>query len=162
MAVILKLIHVLLGFWFVTGLLARNLTLSRAARLDDVRVIRGLVDQAGRFEQLMVRPGSMALLVFGLLTAWAQGWPILGFLQGGSTNWLLASIVLYVSMIPLIALVFLPRGKIFEAALSEATAQGQVTPVLTSAFQDRAVASAHTYELIATALVIVLMVTKPF
>jgi hypothetical protein len=104
----------------------------------------------------------MALLVFGLFTAWAQGWPILGFLQGGSTNWLLVSIVLYVSMIPLIALVFLPRGKTFEAALNEATAQGQLTAALSNAFQDRAVANAHTYELIATALVIVLMVTKPF
>jgi hypothetical protein len=162
LAALLKLGHVLLAFWFVAGLLARNLILSRAGKMMDVKIVQALVDQAGRFERLMVRPGSLSLFLFGLLTAWAQGWPVLGFLQGGTTNWLLASIVLYVSMVPIIPLIFLPRGKVFEAALEGATAQGTVTSTLTAAFQDRVVARAHAYELMATTLVVILMVTKPF
>ena len=162
LAIILKLAHVLAAFWFVSGLLARNMTMSRAAQITDVDGIRTLVGSAGRFERLMVRPGSLVVFLIGLLTAWAQGWPVLGFLQGGMVNWVLVSIVLYLSMLPIIPLIFLPRGKIFEAALDDALAQGHVTPALTAAFHDKVVARAHTYELIATTLVIILMVTKPF
>ncbi len=161
-ATLLKLLHVLTAFWLVTGLLARNMTMSRAAKTSEVRSVRVLVENAGRFEMAMVRPGSLVVFLFGLFTAWAQGWPVLGFLQGGATNWLLVSIVLYLSTIPVIPLIFLPRGKIFETALHEAEAQGQVTPALTSAFHDKVVARAHAYELAATTVVIILMVTKPF
>jgi hypothetical protein len=37
-----------------------------------------------------------------------------------------------------------------------------VTLALTAALHDKVAARAHTYELIATTLVIILMVTKPF
>jgi len=47
-------------------------------------------------------------------------------------------------------------------ALAEAQERGEVTPELTAAFNDRAVAFARNYELAVIALIIVLMVTKPF
>jgi hypothetical protein len=55
-----------------------------------------------------------------------------------------------------------PRGKVFEAALGDAATVGEVTPALRAAFADRAVAGARWYERIVVAVVIVLMVTKPF
>jgi hypothetical protein len=63
---------------------------------------------------------------------------------------------------PLVPLVFLPRGKVFDAALADAEAAGEVTPALTAAFHDPAVAAARWYELGVVAAIIVLMVTKPF
>ena len=102
------------------------------------------------------------MLGLGLLAAWRGGWPILGFLQGGSANWILVSLVLYLTLVPLILWVFLPRGRVFEGALRDALAEGRVTPALRAAFADPVVAAAHAWELIAIVLVIALMVTKPF
>jgi uncharacterized membrane protein len=158
---ILKLIHVLSAFWFVAGLLGRAFALETARRAGNMPTVQTLVQLAGRFEFLMVRPGSLLLLAGGMVTAWVEGWAILGFLQGGASNWVLVSLVLYLSTLPLILVVFLPRGRVFEAALQEAVAQGGVTPRLTAAFADPAVAAAHNYEWIIVAIIIVLMVLKP-
>ena len=65
-------------------------------------------------------------------------------------------------MIPIIIFVFMPRGKVFGKALEDATTRGTVTADLTAAFHDRVVSIAHGYELAVTAIVIVLMVMKPF
>ena len=50
----------------------------------------------------------------------------------------------------------------FEQALADAKERREVTPELTAAFHDRAVAFARNYELAVIAFIIVLMVTKPF
>jgi len=157
-----KLLHILTAFWFVGGLLGRAFALSAARRAAQVPTVAALVQLAGRFENLMVRPGSLLILAVGLLAAWAGGWPVLGFLQGGTSNWVLVSLVLYLTSIPLVIAVFLPRGRVFEAALQEALAQGSVTPRLTAAFDDRAVAAGHVYEWVLVAVIIGLMVLKPF
>ena len=158
---ILNLLHVLSGFVFVSGLVGRGLALRDAARADEIHAVAALVRLAGRFEAL-VRAPSIVVLGLGLLAAWRGGWPILGFLQGGSVNWVLVSLVLYLSLVPLIVWVFLPRGRVFELALQEAVAAGRVTPALREAFADPVVAAAHAWELVAITLVIALMVTKPF
>jgi hypothetical protein len=77
-------------------------------------------------------------------------------------NWLLVSLVLYLSLVPLIVGVFLPRGRVFDRVLQDARAQGRVTPALAVAFADPVVAAAHAWELLVIGLVIALMVTKPF
>ncbi len=157
----LNLLHVLTAFWLVSGMVGRGVALQEAARAADVRAVEALVRLAGRFER-MVRVPSIAVLVFGLLTAWRQGWPILGFLEGGRINWVLASLVLYLSLVPLVVLVLLPRGRVFERALRDALTQGRVTPALTAAFRDRAVSAARAWELLVVALLVWLMVAKPF
>jgi hypothetical protein len=158
MASALKLIHVFVAFWFVAGLIGRGITLGRARSSDDIRDVATLVDAAGRFEKLMVIPASIGVLVTGLITRWAQGGPF----TGHGSWWVLAALLVFLTQIPLVPLVFLPRGKIFEAALEDAKRRGTTTPELASAFRDRAVAAAHTYELITVAVVIWLMVLKPF
>ena len=72
------------------------------------------------------------------------------------------SLILYLSNIPFIPLVFLPRGRVFERALVHARARGAVTPELSAAFRDGAVAFARAYEMVTIAAIVVLMVTKPF
>ena len=88
---ILNLLHVLTGFLLVSGIVGRGLALRDAARADEIHTVAALVRLGGRFEAL-VRAPSIALLALGLLAAWRGGWPILGFLQGGSANWILVSL----------------------------------------------------------------------
>jgi hypothetical protein len=100
----------------------------------------------------------MLVLAFGLLAWWTEKLP----LWGTGARWVTVSLIAFASMIPLVPLVFLPRGKDFDAARADAEAAGHVTPALTAAFHDPAVAAARWYELGVVAFVIVLMVTKPF
>ena len=100
----------------------------------------------------------MAVFAFGLLTMWAQG----RSLTGDGNGWLLVSVLVFLSMIPLVPLIFLPRGRVFEAALEAARAKGTVTPELIAAFGDPMVAFARIYEAVVVAVVVALMVVKPF
>jgi hypothetical protein len=121
LALLLKVLHVLTAIWFISRLLGRWVALGQVARSDNIHTTYALTDLVGRFERTMVIPGSLILLVTGLLTAWAQKHPLLGFLQDTSTNWLLVSLMLYLSTIPLILWVFLPRGRRFVQALDQAS-----------------------------------------
>jgi uncharacterized membrane protein len=158
----MKFLHVITAFAFIGGLVGRTVTMWQASKSSDVQMVRTLVHVAGYFERLMVIPGSLAVLGFGLITAWLQRWPLLGALGGSSSNWLLVSTLIYLTMIPMIIFVFVPRGKIFGKALEEAVALGTVTSVLNAAFHDRAVGIAHVYEWLTTIIITFLMVAKPF
>jgi uncharacterized membrane protein len=153
-----QLLHVLSAFWFVTGLVGRDVVLGRARDADDVERVASFVATAGPFERLMVIPGSFAVLLFGILTWWAEHLP----LWGQDNRWVTVSLVLFATTVPLVPLVFLPRGKVFEGALSSAVAERRMTPELRAALRDPAVAAARVYEKVVVALVIALMVTKPF
>lgn len=120
-----------------------------------------LLRAASAFERIVV-PTSVAVQVLGLLTAWSLGYPLLGSLQGGRDNWLPVSLLLYLSTVPLVPLVFLPKGRRFDAAMDEATTLGRVTPALVAAFGDPVVRAAHLYELGALIVVLVLMLARPF
>ena len=161
-AILMKLLHVGAAFWFITGLFARNLTLTQMGRTTDIQVFQGLVQLAGRFENGGVIPGSLAVLAVGVLTAWAQGWPAAGLLPAAGSGWLFVSLVLYVTLFPIVPLIFLPRGRVFEAALDKAVAAGSVTAELKAALNDRVVALSHAYEMLVVAVIVALMVTKPF
>jgi hypothetical protein len=65
---VIKAVHVLIGFWFVAGLVGRGVTLERARRTRDLGTMGELLTVAGVFDRLMVIPGSVAVLVAGLLT----------------------------------------------------------------------------------------------
>ena len=154
----MQLLHVIAAFAFVAGLVGRGLILGAARRADDLPKIRTLLHASEPFERHLVRTGSMLVLVFGILAWWAEELP----LWGTGTRWVTISLIAFATMIPLVPLVFLPRGKVFDAALADAEAAGEVTPALTAAFHDPAVAAARWYELGVVAAIIVLMVTKPF
>ena len=60
-----------------------------------------------------------------------------------------------------LALPFIPRGRAFEAAMTDARAKGIVTPALRAAWRDSAVAFARRYEIVTIAIIVALMVLKP-
>jgi hypothetical protein len=152
-----KLLHLGLAFLFVAGLVGRWVLLHRAARADTVEVAYRLSEAAGPFERLVIW-GSFAVPLAGLLTAAVQGYPWLGL----TTGWMLASFVLLLTMFPSVPLVFIPRGRIFAAEMESARTAGAITPGLRAAFQDRMVAAARYYEVVAVAVIVALMVLKPF
>jgi hypothetical protein len=162
LAAFLKFLHVAAAMWMVTGIIGRTVVLAKAGRSADIHEVRTLLPLSTIFEKSMVIPGSSAVLIAGLVTAWAEGWPVLGFIQGGSANWVLAALLLYLTTIPLIIFVFTPRGKVFEAAFQEAVKQERITSELSMAFNDPAVRAAHRYELAILVVIVALMVLKPF
>ena len=155
------LAHALAGVLFFAGLIGRWIALDQASKADDVRDMRAMLGVSARFERMVI-VGSLVVFVLGIAAAVARGLPLLGPLQGEGANWLFVSLLLFVSIIPLVPLVFVPRGRLFDAALESATAAGQVTPELRSAFHDPVVRAAHVYELGVVTIVLVLMLAKPF
>jgi hypothetical protein len=152
-----KLLHVAIAIVFVAGLIGRWILLRRAATATDPEVAFQLAHAAGPFEQIVIRGGPW-LIGAGLLTAWAQGYPWLGL----TTGWMLASVLLLLTTIPPVPMVFLPKGKVFEAELAAARQQGVMTAGLQAAFADRSVAMARRWEFVIIGLVVALMVLKPF
>jgi hypothetical protein len=152
-----KLLHVAIAIVFISGMIGRWLLLRRAAAATDPESAALLAHAAAPFEQIVIRGGPL-ILAAGLLTAWAQGYPWLGL----TTGWMLTSVILLLSPLPFVPLVFLPRGRIFDEELEAARSQGVITPGLQAAFADPMVALARRWELASVALVVVLMVLKPF
>jgi uncharacterized membrane protein len=158
----LKFLHIVAVIICVGGLFARQLVRAQAKKTNDIRLFATYNQAAGKIESSMVIPGMMAILVLGIILALIGDYPILGFLQGASTNWLLVSNLLILGSIVIVPTVFIPRGKKFEPVLEDALAQGQITPELRTAMDDRVVNLAHRYEEISVIVVTALMVLKPF
>jgi hypothetical protein len=154
-------VHALVAVLFVAGLVGRWMILGSAARATELPAMKTLAAAAGPFERIVI-VGSMLVMLLGLVAAFVAGRSVLGPLTGGSVDWLFVSLLLYISIIPLVPLVFLPRGRIFEAAMAEADAAGRVTPALRAAWADPVVRAAHLYELTVVTIVLILMLSKPF
>src|SRR5262245_63196520 len=101
----MRLLHILSSFWLISGLLGRWVAYAQATRATDLQIVGTLLRFSDRFERLMVIPGSQAVLLLGLLTAWLQGQPLFGVLQGAQSNWLLVSLLLSLSIIPIVVVV---------------------------------------------------------
>ena len=162
MHLILVLAHVLTAVALFCGAVGRLATFQMARTAAEVPSVTVLLRASDFFERRVTIPASMLVLVFGLLAAWGSGWPVLGFLQGGHTNWLLAALVLYLAPMPAIPLYLLPARRRREAATAAAVAAGQVTPELRAALDDRGVLVYRWIELGVLVVVLTLMVTKPF
>ncbi len=155
-ALLIKLAHVGIAFVLVTGLVGRWIMLRRASRSTDVEESARLAEAASPFERMVI-PAGPAVLLVGMATAWAQGYAWLGL----TTPWMLLAVLIAIPIPVMVPLIFLPRGRVFEAAMADARAKGIITPALRAAWKDRAVAFARRYELIGTAVIIALMVLKP-
>lgn len=154
---LLKLTHVALAMALVTGIVGRWLLLAAAQRSERLERTEALLEASDPFE-LTVRVSSLLVLVAGMLTAWAQNYPWLGL----TTGWMLASLLLSLGIVVLVPTVFLPKGRRFAVALEGARAAGEVTPELRTSFADPTLRAAHVAELAALAIIVALMVLKPF
>ena len=157
-----RFLHITSAIWFLGGILARQIVRAHAKRTDDVQRFAAMSEAAGRIESTMVIPGNLAVIVFGVIVSLLIGAPIFGFLQGAERNWLLVSNIILLLGFLNVPLIFLPRGKLFRAALEDALAKGQMTPELRAHLDDPVVRIAHTYELVSMVAIVYLMVFKPF
>jgi uncharacterized membrane protein len=156
-ALLLKLLHVALAMALVGGIIGRWIVLGAAARSQTLERAEAIIGVAEPFEKT-VQFSSIAVLAAGVLTAWAQGYAWLGL----TTGWMLASLVVFLAIGLLVPTVFLPGGRRFIAALDGARAAGTVTPELRAAFADPTVRAAHIAEAAGIAVIVALMVLKPF
>jgi uncharacterized membrane protein len=156
-----KLVHIASAIWFFAGLIGRWYALSAASRATEIKLVRAFADLGGRFENAMVIPGSTAVVVTGIAAALIGGLPLLGPVQDGP-SWLLVALLIFIAIVILVPTVFLPRGRLFGAALADATQRNEVTSGLRAAFADKVVVRSHWAELIGVGAILVLMVLKPF
>ena len=159
----MKLMHVLAAFWMVSGVVGRDFAFWQAGKAKEVQAVHALLKVSEFFERYAVIPVSVAVLVFGLIVTWMQKWPLFGFLQGASSNWLLVSSFLFIGLSAVIApLGLVARRRERTSALTESLAQGKITLRLSAALNDKVVTRFRAAELILLIVIIVLMVTKPF
>jgi hypothetical protein len=159
---IVKFVHVLAVTITIGGMFARQLVRGIAKKSDDVKIVKSLTDVAIRIDRAMVIPWSNLILLAGIVLAIMQKWPVLGFLQGASQNWLLVSNILLIVMIGLIPAVFIPHNKRLESLLQTALSEGRVTPALSAALDDQTNKLAHYAEEIIVLVITALMILKPF
>lgn len=156
---LLKLAHILCVVAFLAGLIGRTLVRLRIPAIGSFSALQETIVLVGHFDDWLVIRGSQLTLVTGLLLGWAGGWP---YLAAGHPTWILVALILFLSLIPLVIFIFLPRGRAFATVFKSAIAVRQITPELRAALADPAVRAATVYEFIASALIVGLMVLKPF
>jgi len=159
---IIKFLHILAVTITMGGMFARQLVRGIAKKSDDVKTIASLTQVAIRMDRGMVIPGSNIMTILGIILAVMQKWPIFGFLQGATQNWLLVSNILLISMIVLIATMFVPYNKRVESILKIALSEGRLTPELSAVLNEKKNNLAHHAEEIIILVIAALMVLKPF
>jgi uncharacterized membrane protein len=159
---VIKFLHILAIAITTGGLFARQLVRANAKKTDEINVTASLTQAALRIDRLMVIPWSALMIIFGVVLALIQNWPIFGFLQGAAQNWLLVSNILLIIMQAVIFGVFLPHNKKVEALMKSSLAEGRVSLELTAALDNRKNSLAHHVEEIVIIFVAALMVLKPF
>ena len=157
-----KFLHILAVVVMVGGIFARQLVRGIAKKSADVKVIESLTLIAGRIDRAMVIPGGNFVVVFGVILALMLKWPIFGFLQGASQNWLLVSNILLILAMILVGAVFIPYNKRLELIIQTALTEGRVTPDLSAALNDKTNRLAHLIEEVGVIVIAALMVLKPF
>lgn len=156
---LLKLAHILCVIAFLSGLIGRGLVRLRIPGISSIQTLEEILALAGRFDELLVIRGSQLTLVSGLLLGWVGGWP---YIAASHPTWIFVSLLLFLSQLPFVFFVFIPRGKAFGKIFQAALAEQRITPDLRAALADPAVRAATIYETVAFSIVLVLMVLKPF
>ncbi|MDO8753073.1 MAG: DUF2269 family protein, partial [Anaerolineales bacterium] len=96
---IIKYLHIIAVTLTIGGMFARQLVRGFAKRSDDVNVVASLIRVTMRMDRVLVIPWSNIMIVMGIILAIMQKWPVFGFLQGSSQNWLLVSNTLLIVML---------------------------------------------------------------
>lgn len=156
---LLKLAHILCVVALLSGLIGRGLLRLRIPHITSIQVLQEIMALVGRFDELLVVRGSQLTLVTGLLLGWIGEWP---YIVAHRPTWIFLSLLLFLSQLPFVFLIFIPRGKQFGKVFQVALAEERITPELRAALADPAVRVATIYETITTGIIICLMILKPF
>ena len=155
-----KLLHVASAIWVMTGLLARPVALVAARRAPDVRILKAIADVSGRFEDFMIAPGFLAVIVTGLGTAVAGGFSLFGPLTGGPL-WVFIPVVLLLLGVIATPLA-IARDRRWGLALQDAAAQGVMTDRLRAYLDAGTMLRRYAPDIVFASLIVMLMVLKPF
>jgi len=159
---IIRFLHVGSSIIFIGGIIARQIIRAQGKKSSDINTLASYFSAAGWIERRMVIPGNFGTILFGVIYAIMIHAPIFGFLQGASQNWLLLTNVLLILGSFNVPLIFLPRGKIYDQLLADAIQKGSVTDELKNHLDDKVVKAAHQFEIGMLAVIVILMVFKPF
>ena len=150
MLLLVRTLHILAAIWFVAGVAGYFMTRRAALRADDVKAVDAVVKLMSRFKNLMIRPGGMLLVIFGLWTAYDEAWP----------QFSIHAVILLVILVPFMVLLVRGLHKI-EAACAEAVQAGSITPALGEAMGARGLKTGEIGVGIITVLFLLLMLIKP-
>lgn len=156
---LLKYAHILCALAMISGMVGRTIVRLRIPGATSMPALQELVGLVGRFDDALVIRGSQLTLVTGLLLGWVGGW---SYITASHPTWIFVSLILFLSILPLVVAIFLPRGKVFAKVFQQAIAEQKITPELRAALADPLVRAATVYEFVAIAIVLYLMVFKPF
>ncbi len=156
----LKLLHVLSSMWLVSGLLGRAVALSSARLAPEMRILKAIADVSGRLENLMIAPGIFAVLLTGIATAVVGGISLLGPIDGGSL-WVFVPLVIMLVAVATTPMT-LSHDREWGRALEDAAQRGIVTERLRPFLDARAMLRRYAPDITAVAIIVVLMVVKPF
>lgn len=134
---ILKYFHIIAVTITIGGMFARQLERGIAKKNEDVIVVASLTRAAMRIDRIPVIPWSNVILVFGVILALMQKWPILSFFKGASQNWLLVTNFLLILLLLTIFTEFVPYNRRMEPILQAAVSEGQINPPLSAMLNDQ-------------------------
>jgi len=157
---LLKLLHVVSAMWLTSGLLGRAVVLSAARRAPEMRIIKAIADVSGRLENLMIAPGIVAVLATGLATAIAGGLSLFGPFDGGPL-WVFVPLLLLLFALAMTPIT-LGHDRRWGEALEDAAKRGVVTDRLRSFLDAKAMVRRYAPDISFVAVIVVLMVLKPF
>jgi len=159
--IFVKYLHIIAAMMMIGGMFARQMVRTSAKNSGDIIIVASLLRAAGNIDQRLVIPGINLVILVGIILAIIAGWPVLGFLQGATNNWLLLSKIVVIAILVVVFGIFVPGNRKLEPLIQAAQEQGQVTPELRQALDNKVIKWAHFFEEAAVIAIIALMVFKP-
>jgi uncharacterized membrane protein len=159
-AALLRLLHVMLAVAFIAGLVGRAVAFRQARTARTLEATAALLTLSDWFDRRLVVPGSLLVLLSGIVITWVGRWPL--FTSPGRPTWLLVSLALLLLPVSFIPSVLVPERVRRQAALAAAVQVGRRTPELEAALGAAVVRRLRTVELGIVLVVLVLMMLKPF
>ena len=120
----------------VGGILGRAVVMNRAQKATDIRQAALFLQLSNFFTTKMISPGGLATFILGIITALVQGWPLLGFLQGGKSSWVFAALLLNLLIYINVFANSMPRGNAIGQQIGPALGKGEITAELTMAMNN--------------------------
>jgi hypothetical protein len=144
---------------FISGLIGRFLVRQRLPHIASMPVLQEVIGLVGQFDDWLVIRGSQLTLITGVLLGAVGHWP---YVRASHPTWIFVALLLFLSLLPVVFFVFIPRGKQFGKTFQVAVQEQRITPELRLALADPTIRAATVYEAVVTAIILYLMVLKPF
>ena len=152
----LKFFHLIFAFVMVGGIVLAIYGTAKAVKTEDPDQFEGHL-KAGETGGKLASVGLIAVSIFGVLTAWKQGWPLT------STGWLNATYVsVFIGGIVMPMAFDMRNAKKVKALMPKAREAGKVLPEQVRILAGPAARLTGVINMGILIFIVVLMVFKPF